>query len=360
MKNKNFNLLISFFSVLLFCSVVNVSKAQTIRGGCDKIIVESVPNYPNNYYISDGVYGYVDPCTSILLVGWPESIKYVLQKYNYSTNQWNDFLTEKSANTSEFIDLETGRYRIEMYLPKKLYKPQCVDDAMAIIDNTGKFLGWLSAYNNTPDIVTNEVWVGEAEISSSDAWFDNYGFNPSAFDFGQTVRVNLKDMPKYSRWKGVIRDEQTLEEYETAWKNVDVDVGPFFVSQVWQGDPFEPFHTYKATIWVTNHECQEWKPLDMPFFICPAGTGCRLQSQEVSVDFYPNPASGYIVLKGLDHLHLEDQIEIKVFDNTGKLVMSVSNPSQREIGLGKLTSGIYFVSILLNQENIETKKLIVE
>src|SRR5690606_6644395 len=129
--------------------------------------------------------------------------------------------------------LSSGRYRVKMYLPKKEYAAGCSgsENAIKVKDfYTGQIIGWRGEFESAPnhDYVTNVVWVGEAEISSADVSFNNQGYNPNAFDSGQVVRVNITSDYKWTGWRGVIRDEQTLEEYETGWQNVNNNTGPFY------------------------------------------------------------------------------------------------------------------------------------
>ncbi len=340
----------------------NNIQSQAITGGCNKVTVTNFPNYPNNYYAccawkpNDN-----DPCSDVLTNGHPAGVNMDLQKYNFSTNQWDAEVSNQNSNTSTvFTGLSTGKYRVQMHLPKRLYQSGCPETSIKVWNTAGQWIGWRAGYNYIVDATTNEVWIGEAEISSGDAAFNNYGYNTTAFDSGQIVRVNLTSNPRWSHWKGVIRDEQTLEEYETPWFSVDNNPGSFQVSSVWKGDPFKSLHTYKATIWVNNQSCIAWEPLDMPFFICPQGTGCRLQDQELSISFYPNPATDHIVLQGLDHILQGDQIEATIMDGLGRVVKRFPHLQKSQITISDLTSGMYYLSIFRNRKRVMTEKLILQ
>ena len=248
-----------------------------------------------------------------------------------------------------------------MFKPILLYASSCPQNRVKVVNYGGQEVGFVCVYNTSnPDATSNEVWVGEAEISSADAAFNDGGSNANTFDSGQVVIVNITSNLRWSHWRGVIRDEQTLEEYETGWIDVETNAGPFYVSNVWQGDPFRSFNSYKATIWVTNDGCQAWKPLDMPFFICPQGTGCKLKDKEFSVSLYPNPATDFISLQGMDHIHRGDRIEATITDGLGKLVKRVPNLQKRQISVSELSSGMYYFTVFRNQEQIAIKKLIIQ
>lgn len=99
---------------------------------------------------------------------------------------------------------------------------------------------------------------------------------------------------------------------------------------------------------MTNNQCEAWKSYNMPFFICPAGTGCRLRDQEMSIDFYPNPATDRIVLQGLDHIHPGDRIEATIVDVIGKVVKRIPHLQKTQITVSDLNSGMYYLSVFRN------------
>ena len=292
-------------------------------------------------------------------------IQIILEKYDFNQNKWIRIAGFHYAYSAPYTinNLSKGKYRVKLFKPIMVTTANCQNGRIKVYNGNGQEIGFVSLYDDDPDITSNGVWVGEAEISSADVSFNNQGYNPNAFDSGQVVKVNITSDYKWTGWRGVIRDEQTLEEYETGWQNVNNNQGPFYVSQVWEdggGDAFKPLHSYKATIWVTNNQCEAWKSYNMPFFICPAGTGCRLQDKELSIDFYPNPATDHIVLQGLDHIHPGDRIEATIVDVIGKVVKNIPNLQKTQISVSDLNSGMYYLSVFRNQKQVSTEKLIIQ
>ncbi len=250
-----------------------------------------------------------------------------------------------------------------MFKPKLVFKSGCPDNKVKAFDYALKWVGWRGTYSGSPDYTSNAVWVGEAEISSNDAAFsDTGGTWPDKFDIDDSVNILLTQNPKFTHWKGVVRDEKTLEEYETGWNNVN-NSREFRVSELWEdktGAPFNVFRGYKATIWVDNQQCIAWKSLNMFFVTCPWTSGCKLQDQELSLRFYPNPATENIILQGLDDIHQGDRMEATIIDGMGKMVKRIPNLQKTQISVSDLTAGMYYLSVFRNQNRISTEKLIVQ
>jgi hypothetical protein len=68
---------------------------------------------------------------------------------------------------------------------------------------------------------------------------------------------------------------------------------------------------------------------------------------------YPNPSGDFIRFINL----ITDELDIKIFNQSGQLIKSCKN--QKQIYVGDLNSGIYFVQLLSIQHN-KTWKLIKE
>ena len=84
-----------------------------------------------------------------------------------------------------------------------------------------------------------------------------------------------------------------------------------------------------------------------------------LQEQELSINVFPNPYSDYVnVFFNLLH---QGNVQIKIFDVTGKIVFSTvfTNLSEgehtKELSLGKLTSGNYVLSVETNNISEQVK-----
>ncbi|MEX2380445.1 MAG: T9SS type A sorting domain-containing protein [Vicingaceae bacterium] len=85
------------------------------------------------------------------------------------------------------------------------------------------------------------------------------------------------------------------------------------------------------------------------------------QANEVSFNLYPNPASNQVMLdfdKGLNQ-----NLSVEVKDILGKQIETVavnSSAKKLQLDLSSYSKGIYFISVLDNQQIVKTKKLIVK
>lgn len=90
----------------------------------------------------------------------------------------------------------------------------------------------------------------------------------------------------------------------------------------------------------------------------PCGISLK-ESLELSIKVYPNPVRKSFVIKA-DYLKYED-VEVKLYDLTGKLVLSQSlMSSYDEISVSSLKSGIYQLNILDTGQIIQTEKLVIQ
>lgn len=89
------------------------------------------------------------------------------------------------------------------------------------------------------------------------------------------------------------------------------------------------------------------------------GQDCFLSVPETPVYYsvYPNPASTHLTIKATTN---GNSVQVRVFNIMGELI-STSNlvDGVNTVSVEKLSDGIYFYSILKNNEIVETKKLVV-
>ncbi|SEH06508.1 Regulator of chromosome condensation (RCC1) repeat protein [Candidatus Venteria ishoeyi] len=96
-------------------------------------------------------------------------------------------------------------------------------------------------------------------------------------------------------------------------------------------------------------------------FYCTTGSILEVEpisnfSFEKSVDIFPNPNSGIF------QVALENEnynMKIEVFNNLGKLVYQNKQIGNRELQLSWLSSGVYFIKVISNEQTY-TSKFIVE
>lgn len=99
---------------------------------------------------------------------------------------------------------------------------------------------------------------------------------------------------------------------------------------------------------------------NMNFFICPIGTGCRLQEQELSIRLYPNPATDYLIVQGLDHLHQGDIIKASITNTLGQVVKQIPHLDRTQIEVTDLSAGLYYLSIYRNDQKIASEKIVIK
>jgi hypothetical protein len=93
--------------------------------------------------------------------------------------------------------------------------------------------------------------------------------------------------------------------------------------------------------------------------------GSTEQLSDVAIELYPNPTSGEEVMMNLSNLSQEQQeVMVEVYDLYGKKIHAEilgNNGSQMNavIRLPELASGIYTVNVVVNEERVGAKKLVV-
>ncbi len=80
------------------------------------------------------------------------------------------------------------------------------------------------------------------------------------------------------------------------------------------------------------------------------GTGIGDEAFE-AVKVYPNPTNGTLYFKGIEGAN------VKVYSVTGSLVADVKDFSTNSINLSNLPQGVYYVSIILDDKTVVTKKI---
>ncbi|MFT7347698.1 MAG: hypothetical protein ACI9CP_002160, partial [Cryomorphaceae bacterium] len=94
--------------------------------------------------------------------------------------------------------------------------------------------------------------------------------------------------------------------------------------------------------------------------------GSEELNSSVEIELYPNPTTGEEVIMNLSNLSQEQQeVMVEVYDLYGKKVHAEilgNNGSQMNaiIRLPELASGIYTVNVVVNEERVGAKKLVVQ
>ncbi len=62
----------------------------------------------------------------------------------------------------------------------------------------------------------------------------------------------------------------------------------------------------------------------------------------------------------MDHIHPGDRIAATIVDIMGKVVTRTPHLQKTQIAVSDLTSGMYYLSVFRNQNQISTEKLIIQ
>ena len=192
---------------------------------------------------------------------------------------------------------------------------------MQILSESGQFLGYLGTYNNAPfggngPFYSNEVLVGATTLSDIAYTFIDLPEigSEAACDFGEVAKMHTASSKNYNLWYLAIFEKgATYNRYRSnGWTNGAVPNNEFNLTTFWDGGvnwKFETFHTYDVQFVIENAQCRNgieqnppatWNVLTRTFFICPAGSGCRIGEDAQKIVLSPNPASSVVRL-----LHFE-------------------------------------------------------
>jgi len=128
---------------------------------------------------------------------------------------------------------------------------------------------------------------------------------------------------------------------------------------------FETLHTYGVQFVVENRACRNgieypwtsWNNLKRFFFVCHAGSGCRLGGNTEEIKVAPNPASTFIRLQNLVP-KFDRGYEIRIVDLFGNVVKSTQLYTN-ELSVEDLPEGIFILHILEGGHLLFTTKFVV-
>jgi hypothetical protein len=96
-------------------------------------------------------------------------------------------------------------------------------------------------------------------------------------------------------------------------------------------------------------KCDTTTVLDDPLLV-------RENQAEKSIGIYPNPAANNLSLTN----NSGGTISVKIFDDKGKLIMTEYEISESKIDIGKLQSGIYYLSVQSGEKTFNRKLVVVK
>jgi len=368
--------------------------AVTAAGGCTAVTVTQIPQYPIVYSVTakkecrvevgDGECCIVFPWQGTMTLMLP---KLRLERFNPSTNSWDFVIEVKGGAGQVFSNLTQGRYRVLVILPyynentcKTDAQGNIIQTRVQILNESSQFLGYLGTYDNSPFggncfCYSNEVLIGATTASDiSYTFVDPTPNDPyeSGYDFGEVAKMNTAACKDYDLWwLAIFEDGPTYHRYRSnGWTNGTVPNNEFNLTAFWgqsgSGWQFETFHSYTVQFVIENAQCRNgieqnppatWNVLARTFFICPAGTGCRIGEDAQKIALSPNPASSVVRLL---HFEMDAGREYRLYitDLTGRTVHSTTL-SSNEVDISGLGYGMYAVTIERDGKRIFADKLVV-
>ena len=391
---KNFVFVFICLMVLLQAAAqAQGTPAVTAAGGCTAVTVTQIPIYPIVYSVTakKECQVQVGEGECCIVLPWFAEFnlmrpKLRLERFNPITNSW-DFVAEVRGDAGTvFPNLTKGRYRVFVVLPS-YNENTCKTDAQGniiqtrvqILSEAGQFLGYLGTYNNSPFggncfCYSNEVLVGATTSSDISYTFIDIPETGSeaAYDFGEVAKMNTAASRNYNLWwLAIFEDGPTYQRYRSnGWTNGTVPNNEFNLTTFWGPSgsnwKFETFHSYTVQFVIENAQCRNgieqnppatWNVLARTFFICPAGTGCRIGEDAQKIVLSPNPASSVVRL-----LHFEidagREYRMTIADLAGRVARSMPLTSN-EVDISGFGKGMYAVTIERDGKRIFTDKLVV-
>ena len=382
MKNLIFVLCVLF-------SLQSFLFGQTAEGGCSQVTLLTVPLYPKVWIASavddcgkDPCFNKEEECCAIGI--WkirPMPPKLFLQKKNNFGN-WVTVSGPKYGFPPYIFENvnEKGMYRIKIITPYYDENSCCIDfhgnitkKRIKLFNGNGQFIGYWGTYNNTPfggnkTFFTNEVIVGHTTLADNSFTFIDEPETGSehAYDEGETVIMDASASNNYNLWYLSIGESGPVYNRwkSNEWTNGTIDI--FDLTAFWNKNTswnFEVFHSYDVNFVVENHQCRNgieypgtlWNIRTKTFFVCPAGSGCRIVIDEHQFSILPNPANNTIFFKDFDPV-VDKGYRISLYDMAGRLVKSESLNAEY-MDISDLTNGMYVIALMKNGKKVFKAKL---
>lgn len=282
-----------------------------------------------------------------------------------------------------FDNVEQGTYRVKIY-PPNIAENRCstndygqpIRSRTCVFNQSGQWVGYMGTYDNSPfdmeypPVYTNTVYVGPtSQEDISYTFIDEPETGAEiAYDFGETVKIDVSDCKNYNLWwLAIFENGPTFNRYKSnGWTNGTIPGGEIDLTQFWLNNNFETFHQYTVQLVIENSNCRNgiesvtangWNDLNRSFFICPAETGCKLGIDNREIVISPNPASTMIQLQHFKP-DLDRDYVMSITDLAGKDVKNIPLTADR-VDISDLKAGMFLVSIFREGERVFNSKLIV-
>ncbi|MFN0037682.1 MAG: T9SS type A sorting domain-containing protein [Saprospiraceae bacterium] len=368
---------ISRLLILFFCcTLLNSADGQTAIGGCSSVKITS-QLFDKKLIEEATIINVISQCEKVIDLapsGWGHA-RIWLQKKNASGVFEDYFLNPirsrvpVSASVPDtygevtFTNLPHGVYRGKVQVPVNYYAT-C---GLIMYHRPPELnVGWQAVMSEI--FFTGEAIVGPTVASDiSYTFLDGGGgdANPTAFDFGEEVRIDATASKNYDLyWLAIFELSGAMRYWSQGWTSGST-LGVANLSQKWEngGTPpweFESLGSYRVQFAIENSKCinPSWTGLERDFFICPAGSGCRFADEAYSaLRVSPNPAAGSFQILGFD-ASLHPASRLVVSDLSGRQIKSVL-ASEGDVGISDLPNGMYVVTLWDNSARLFSDKLVI-
>lgn len=358
------------FLTLILCVCSTTIYAQGIaEGGCSSVTVTSAPSYsPNIFFTSVGWKQCrgtgSSSCCRVITSGNPAGPRYFLEIFSHTSSTWSQVGNVQFSPTFNNVNTN-GTYRVRVNVPVVAYNICEGGQPIDLYSISGQWIGWWGTWGG--DQYTNEVIVGTPGPADIDYSFIDPGETGSetAYDYGETVIMDATASKNYNEFVlNIYEDGPTFDRSRSSngWTWTHGIAGTQDLSFIWKGGAqnwqFEEFHSYEVQFVTNNIDCHTgWNKLHRTFFICPAGSGCRLDLEQDPITISPNPASTHVVLQNLD-FDVAANYQLQIVDLSGKLVKT-NQMIDNEIDISDLENGMFILNVLENGKPMFTSKLAI-
>ena len=369
----------NFQTIFMFLLPLNLFCQQPIIVDCSSMRLTGTIYYPNANAVVP-LFGYYTQggCSFLMSGGFDETKKFYIEKQFLNSNNERYFEPVSSYQSSSvFSNLSHGTHRIIIATPTLEIKPLCakVNNANGYVPvlsySTGQFIGYKSSYYNTYRQVSNHGIIGQTQQSDVDWSFVHNGFSTGnssgdAFDYGEEVFMNpIKTVNYTAYWIAIFESGSSTRNRGTGWVQGQ-RIFDISLSEIWAGFTgwqFEVGNTYTVQYAISNGNCPgPWTNLDKSFYVCPAGSNCRLNTEKIQKDvtISPNPAQNTFQLNNFDKdMYKNKEYNLTINDISGKQIKSYENFDNPNFDIADLPSGLYIVNLSESNKKLMSRKLVV-
>ena len=213
--------------------------------------------------------------------------------------------------------------------------------------------------------------MGQTQQSDVNWSFIQNGFSTGnssgvAFDYGEEVTMSpIKTVNYTAYWIAIFESGSSNRNRGTGWVQGQ-RIFDISLSEIWRGFDnweFEVGNTYTVQYAISNENCPApWTNLDKSFYVCPAGSNCRLNTEKIqkAVTISPNPAQNTFQLNNFDkEMYKNKEYSLTINDISGKQIKSYENFDNPNFDIADLPNGLYIVNLSESNKKLMSRKLVV-